>query len=614
MIKAKFFCIYIFIITNLINSNFTFAKTTFNEEPLPWYGHGITSFKEHLQYNRTTVQVETYPLENLPSFPQHTHSPKFIEIRGAEWEAHAANMPFSETSPIEYLSLFGNHEIWMRWTMEQGHVVVSDNYSENAGYGKASFFFKLPPFLTLQALNLEGTCLMYPTDLNYTSEDFWTKISSFTHLHSLNLEDNPHLSLEGIESLQKLPQLEELLLGGWKWRWSSLDAAPQLQQLEGLSSLTQVKMLSLSPHAGTDLSPLGKMSSLEALTIDQLGNPDLSPLADLPNLELLTVYHHANIQGLGNSKSLRALNVVNNWGNKINFTLFNIELNDLYSLEFLHLYGPENHLSDILPLLSNKNLTQLRHVQIEHSHHDDRNQMPFKSLQFQQTIGDTIRTVDDRNTPTATNWPLLKSIPHITKLIIMGSVENINLSELALQNDLETLDLSHFIMTEAQIEQFSEVQLPHLTSLVLIQSNPRGLPFDTLAPHLSHLDLEYSNVGGGDVKKIAQLNHLVELNLKSTKIGHTAIAHLAKSKSPLKRIDLSWNELKGANYALLQSLANLEELNLCGSNLAKADLATLKALKNLRLLDLRMMQNPNIGKLEIEELRASLPQCEILAD
>lgn len=378
-------------------------------------------------------------------------------------------------------------------------------------------------------------------------------------------------------------------------------------------------MLSLSPHAGTDLSPLGKMTALKGLVIDQWGNPDLTSIAALPNLEFLTLYNHTNLQGLGQSASLRALNVVNDLDHLFDFDRFNAEIDALYTLEYLHIYGPKNHLADILPLLSNKNLSNLRFVQINHSHIKQFNTQVYKTLEFQQTLGETVRTVEDRNTSEVANWNLLKLIPNITKIyiqggVVQGGVGSINLTELSYQNGLQELDLRAFQMTEAQLEQLSEVRCNKLTTLVLTSSNPRGLPFDSFAPYLSYLDLENSNVGGGDVKTIAKLTNLVELNLKSTKVGHTAITHLSKTKSPLKRIDLSENEMKGANYALLQALPYLEELNLSGCNIAKADLITLKELKNLRLLDLRMMKNSNIGKPEIEELRALMPHCQILSD
>lgn len=608
MINNRSMTKIIFILQSLVYSGIVLGNST-NDEDLPWYGHGLSSFEQRVQYNPQYLHPEIHRVEHPVNFSKDV---PFLEIRGEQWEQYAGSHLFTQISPIKYLCLFGKHEIWKRWTEEQGHIVVSDNFAENAGYGSASYFFNLPPLDLLEGLNLEGTCLLYPTDLKYTAEDFWTKISSFSNLRSLNVQDNPHLALDGLEKLKNLPHLEELLLGGWKRHWPNLPPTRQLNNLEGLSELTQLKMLSLSPHAGTDLSPLGKMTALKGLVLDQWGNPDLTSLAALPNLELLTLYNHTNFQGLGQSASLRALNVVNDWDHLFEFTRFNSEIDSLYSLEYLHIYGPKNHLVDILPLLSNKNLSNLRFVQINHSHIKQFNTQVYKTLEFQQTLGETVRTVEDRNTTEEVNWSLLKLIPNITKISIHGG--SINLTELSYQNDLQELDLRAFPITEAQLEQLSEVRCNKLTTLVLASSNPRGLPFDALAPNLSYLNLANSNVGGGDVKNIAKLTNLVELNLKSTKVGHTAITHLSKTKSPLKRIDLSWNELKGANYALLQALTYLEELNLSGCNIAKANLITLKELINLRLLDLRSMKNPNIGKPEIEELRTLMPHCQLLSD
>lgn len=615
MLKNRFITIIILILLSLEYSGNVLGNSSTNDGDLPWYGHGLSSFEQRVQYNPQYLHPEIHRVENPENFSKDV---PLLEIRGEQWEKYAGSLPFTQASPIKYLCLFGKHEIWTRWTPE-GNIVVSDNFAENAGYGSASYFFNLPALNMLEGLNLEGTCLLYRTDLKYSAEDFWTKISSFSNLRSLNAQDNPHLALDGLDKLKNLPHLEELLLGGWKRHWPNLPPTRQLNNLEGLSALTQLKMLSLSPHAGTDLSPLGKMTALKGLVIDQWGNPDLTSIAALPNLEFLTLYNHTNLQGLGQSASLRALNVVNDLDHLFDFDRFNAEIDALYTLEYLHIYGPKNHLADILPLLSNKNLSNLRFVQINHSHIKQFNTQVYKTLEFQQTLGETVRTVEDRNTSEVANWNLLKLIPNITKIyiqggVVQGGVGSINLTELSYQNGLQELDLRAFQMTEAQLEQLSEVRCNKLTTLVLTSSNPRGLPFDSFAPYLSYLDLENSNVGGGDVKTIAKLTNLVELNLKSTKVGHTAITHLSKTKSPLKRIDLSENEMKGANYALLQALPYLEELNLSGCNIAKADLITLKELKNLRLLDLRMMKNSNIGKPEIEELRALMPHCQILSD
>lgn len=149
--------------------------------------------------------------------------------------------------------------------------------------------------------------------------------------------------------------------------------------------------------------------------------------------------------------------------------------------------------------------------------------------------------------------------------------------------------------------------LPRVTHLDLSKTNCQGVAFDAFAPALLSLNLASSGIKGIDAVHISRLQYLVELNVSATSLSTGAIRNFSKIKT-LRHLNLAGINLKGAAF---QTLTQLEELILGGVYIWPPDLKNLAQLKNLRLLDLRGMQNPNITRELIDELKKELPDCEI---
>lgn len=567
-------------------------------------------FEAQLQFNSST------PTTNLPSLFTHSIPEiQYLGISPKKWDEYVTTIPLENANQLKYLRLFGHHDIFMHHSSEGPPIVAIDNYFENAGARAAPYIFNLPHLETLEGLNLDNTCLLYPTELEYSPEQLWKKISSFTNLRHLNVQNNPHLNLTGIEALQDLTNFKELLLGGWVSRYDI--TKPQIDDLTPLAALTQIEKLSLSPINNTDLSPLGKMSALKILELEQPNSPNLTPLASLTHLESLFLYNHANLQGLGQSQSLQVLYLTAAKEIQLEKESLCKEIGDLVSLKSLFIDGSNYNLEVILPILTSNQQSNLSSVIF----YPSLNQINNNYIEFTQKIGELERKVIDYRHRTAENWEILQLIPHIQSMAIKSrypvddmkwELETLNLSLLAVHTDLEDLDLSFWALNEWQLEQLAEITLPNLKNLSL--ANPKGLPFETFAPELRKLNLNDSNASGGDIKQIAKLTLLEELNVASCSITSTAIAHLAKSISPIKKIDFSFNNLKGADFGKLKALTFLEELNLQGANISKEDFFTLKELQTLIHLDIRQLPNINIGQEQIEQLRQSMPHCTILSD
>lgn len=175
---------------------------------------------------------------------------------------------------------------------------------------------------------------------------------------------------------------------------------------------------------------------------------------------------------------------------------------------------------------------------------------------------------------------------------------------------LEELVLSDVKLNEENLELLSYGHFENLKLLNVSYDSVKSLPFDIMAPQLKKLDLGYTNITNGDVKTIARLNQLEDLNLEGTKISGPSLKHLSTVKS-LKKLNLNATGLRDVDYSLLIACSELEELSLCKIHLTLKDLQSLSQLKQLKKLDLREVKNNNITPEMIHQLRQQLSNCTI---
>lgn len=564
--KLKCFVLCFLILTSSVSLN----ASQINESELYFYPFGY--FADYLEYNSWEwFLLRGHPVTSVAAresidYPSNTTHMKLFASR---WD-YEYNLSSLETAlKLQYLCIntfkppFEGAEIYPGW-------------------GKATNIFNLPELVNLKALDLQNAHILYPQELAYTTRQFWDKMAAFPNLEYLDVTGNPDLNFEGIERLNKLKTL---------LTWVVND-----QDLEHISNVSTLEMLGIYFLNVKSLDLLGNLENLRGLSLTS-NDADLLPIAKLPNLQLLEMHEPKGFKSLGESKSITALNIFG----KINCEAIQ-EILKLKQLESL-MFGYECELSMLLPILQSDDLINLHMIDVGSIALD-------RTLKFHQKIDQLERVVLVSYLQDELESSIIQ-IPGLNKLKFLFT-RSINFSFLSNLLELEELDLSNQDLDAWQLEQLSTAILPTLNVLDLSNIKSRGLPFDQMAPELQELKLAGSNVSGGDIKKIASLHNLTELDLSNTGVSYTAVLHLSKTDSPISKLDLSYNNLKGANFGLLKALPTLKELNLRRVSISKSDFDTLKELDGLETLDLRDLPNINITENQIEELRQALPNCIIL--
>lgn len=138
------------------------------------------------------------------------------------------------------------------------------------------------------------------------------------------------------------------------------------------------------------------------------------------------------------------------------------------------------------------------------------------------------------------------------------------------------------------------------------------------ATKLSDLSINVwnSRITDEGIKHLVGMKELTKLHLRHSEVTDKGCEHLAKLKN-LRSLDLSDTAITNAGLEHLRGLKNLESLDLRGnSSLTSGGLKPLHDLKNLKSLQIRgtkMYGTPARKKL-LDELRAALPECEIITE
>ena len=89
----------------------------------------------------------------------------------------------------------------------------------------------------------------------------------------------------------------------------------EIESLEGLQHVTNLRLLDLAGNRISDLTPLSNLHSLEELGLDENAIKDLSPLAGLTNLLVLTINQNliTDVEALHGLTGLRVLHIEHNF-------------------------------------------------------------------------------------------------------------------------------------------------------------------------------------------------------------------------------------------------------------------------------------------------------------
>ncbi len=230
----------------------------------------------------------------------------------------------------------------------------------------------------------------------------------------------------------------------------------------------------------------------------------------------------------------------------------------------------------------------------------------------------------------------LRDLPHLIDLGLDGTgMTDAGLVHLAVLPTVRGLRLERTGVTNAGLAHL-KAALPQLNFLLLGHSRVTddGMIHLGRLTQLEGLWLEGTRVGDAGIARLRGLAKLRSLLLWGTRVTDAGLANVQtltqleglmlggtrvtdkglanlKNLPNLKGLWLDSTQATDAGLAYLQGLAQLEDLNLSGTNVTDAGLVHLRTLTRLNKL---RVQNTLVTSAGVEELKRSLPACEIIAD
>ncbi|MCL1823553.1 MAG: leucine-rich repeat domain-containing protein [Oscillospiraceae bacterium] len=286
-------------------------------------------------------------------------------------------------------------------------------------------FTILPELTGLETIFFFGE----PTDESGEIADYLSVLSGFKNLTSLNITSVGIAVSESpldLTPLSSLTQLKELSLN------TSL-----LGDLTPLGNLTELEILTINSQRDTDLSPLGNLKKLKSLSFGVFGLSDISVIKNFTELEAFYLYTDSqfDISPLGSFTKLKTLHI-KNFGNNEIYDL--TPLKNLTELEELSL-GSQS-ITDISPL---ENLVKLEYLELDSN--PIKNLTPLATLQRLKHI--SLRYCD----LTGVDLSALSDLP-LLEYLDLSSSHITDISGLSKLNEQTELHLSF-----NKIEDFSPV-------------------------------------------------------------------------------------------------------------------------------------------------------------
>ena len=431
---------------------------------------------------------------------------------------------------------------------------------------------------------------------NITNEQL-EDISALYTLDSLSLQNN---RITDIQPLVKLGGLNELNLTG-----------NQIRDLSAISEMKGLRTLILDQNPIEDCTPLYGLNNLNMISLREinLDKDALEQLSEsLPLCGILCNYEGSDTVLLGNSRFRMGSEELTLSGKGIKDISI---IGECRNLKILDLSG--NEISDLRPLME---LSCLEQLCISNNTVSD-----LRPLIGLPTLN-VLEAADNLIIETMS----VGAMSGLRELCLKGN-QIADFSGLEKLTGLEVLDLRNTELTDAS--------LPYLYSLLSLHSldlrENTGLSDKAIGTLKSTLggcgvltsELVYEiDISGhavrSDEKKLSfpscgimnlngleRLTCLEELNLSGNEIISLYQLEISPSRSTIKKIDLSDNQI--LDVLSLCNLTEVEELDLSENQIEIV--AGLKKLKTLKRLDLS--GNP-LSIDAVNELREALPNCDIM--
>lgn len=410
-----------------------------------------------------------------------------------------------------------------------------------------------------------------------------------------------------------------------------------IKDVSSLGKLTALVSLNLSGNKVEDISPLSGLKGLKFLALD--GNPveELTAVTELQNLSILS------IKGIEiSSEELKELSLAmpdctiisgETEGETVELSIggesFSSDVEELDlsgrgiknlsalsycpNLKTLNISG--NQVSDLYAIMNIPGLKELNMA--DNMVSDLRPLMGLTELESVDASGNKV-----------TRTTALGTMENLMVLKLSGNPLNDYSGITKLQN-IRYLELDNTDLEDEDLEQFKS-----MTSLVelSLKDNPQlsGEAVDKLKLKLNNCVIKNSEL----VYAVRVGKEIVEGNTKELKLSGFGISDLSplKSLSFLETIDLSSNDISNIYHiGVCPSADKITSLNLASNRIS--DVSPLKSLKNLETLNLayndissvlNLMNMSGLKSLDltgnplterqIEDLRESIPGCQVVFD
>jgi serine/threonine protein kinase len=204
----------------------------------------------------------------------------------------------------------------------------------------------------------------------------------------------------------------------------------------------------------------------------------------------------------------------------------------------------------------------------------------------------------------------IRGLPVETLNVANSGISDEGLENVSTLTNLSKLHAEHATkLTDAGLKAFEKLRRLHEVDLAACKNiTGDGVVYLAQDPVLDTLNLKETSFTDRNAPKLAKLKALQKLYLSQTELTDRGLSSICCLQQ-LRVLNLNDDNITDAELANISHMRNLEALSMMHTHVTDAGLRYLTALKNLQFLNIS--NNPQISAHAVEELRKSLPACDI---
>ncbi|SFE59213.1 leucine-rich repeat domain-containing protein [Thermoflexibacter ruber] len=431
----------------------------------------------------------------------------------------------------------------------------------------------------------------------------------------------------------KVDETEELkawwtnLSPDWKGIFGSYVNLPDTVSLAHIKNITALERIDLSTNKQiNDIEPLNRLTNLKEVNLSNTSVSNLLPLRNLSNLEILNC---SNTQANSLEALKYSLNVREIYCN-------NSQISDLEPLRSLQkiekLYISNTPVSDLSPI---SGIASLRELRCENTRIKDLS--PLANLQ-------NLVFLDISNTPVAdlsalatlsqlerldfsnTQVSRLNGLQSLKKLKFITFNNNSRINDLSPLSSLTSLEKIYCDKTGITKEIARKFNTSNAKVLVIYDSEMLSNWWNSMNGEWKLIFNKYVKFSGQPTKdQLQQIANLTEINIANNQLintleplkeltnlkklycGNTNVSDLSPLKDLIDLQVLECNNTKVSNLRALENLTNLERLNV-----ESAAVTSLEGLGKLHSLKLLYADKNTLSYDQVDAFNQQVPSCLVI--